>query len=137
MTWQQLREMKDSGLVDIQSHTSWHPNFKKEKKRLSGDAYEKFVRMQMTKSKEVLEQRLGGHVDMLAWPFGIYDEELINNAKQLGYIAGFTLDRRHAGRADNLMAMPRYLMINQYQGALFGKLIAAPSSHHPDMKNNP
>lgn len=131
MTWQQLSEMRDSGLVDIQSHTYWHPNFKQEKKRLSVNAYEEFVHMQMTKSKEVLEQRLGNHVDMLAWPFGIYDDELINNARQLGYVAGFTLERRHAGRSDNLMALPRYLMTDQVQGALFGKLLATPSHPHP------
>jgi peptidoglycan/xylan/chitin deacetylase (PgdA/CDA1 family) len=136
MTWQQLREMKDSGLVDIQSHTYWHPNFKQEKKRLSRGAYEKLVLMQMTKSKEVLEQRLGGHVDMLAWPFGIYDDELINNARQLGYIAGFTLERRHAGRSDNLMALPRYLMTDRVQGALFGKLLTTPSHPHPNKKKN-
>jgi peptidoglycan/xylan/chitin deacetylase (PgdA/CDA1 family) len=137
MTWQQLREMQDSGLVDIESHTYWHPNFKKEKKRLSEDAYENFVHMQLSKSKEVLEQRLGIHVDMLAWPYGIYDDELINSARQLGYIAGFTLKRRHAERSDNLMALPRYLMINQVQGGVFEKLLAAPSRPHPNMKNKP
>jgi peptidoglycan/xylan/chitin deacetylase (PgdA/CDA1 family) len=137
MTWQQLREMKDSGLVDIQSHTYWHPNFKKEKKRISEDAYEELVHKQLTKSKEVLEQRLGGHVDMLAWPFGIYDDDLINQARQLGYIAGFTIERRHASRSDNLMALPRYLMTDEVKGALFGKLLAAPSQPHPGMKNTP
>ena len=37
-TWAQLAEMKASGLVDIQSHTFWHPNFNVEKKRLAPDA---------------------------------------------------------------------------------------------------
>lgn len=83
------------------------------------DVYENFVYIQLSKSKEVLEQKLSVHVDMLAWPFGIYDDKLIYNAKQLGYIAGFTLERRPAERSDNLMALPRYLMINQVQGALF------------------
>lgn len=93
--------------------------------------------MQLTKSKEVLEERLGGHVDMLAWPFGLYDNELINTARQLGYIAGFTIERRHAGRSDNVMALPRYLVTNQIQGALFEKLLAAPSHPHPVIKENP
>lgn len=127
MTWQQLREMRDSGLVDIQSHTYWHPNFKREKKRLRADVYEKFVRMQLSKSKAVLEQELGKRVDMLAWPFGIYDEELINRARQSGYVAGFTLERRHAGRSDKLMALPRYLVTDQTQGKAFGKLLGLPS----------
>ena len=123
MTWRQLREMQDSGLVDIQSHTYWHPNFRREKKRLQANAYEKFVRMQLSKSKAVLEQKLGNRVDMLAWPFGIYDNELINHARQSGYVAGFTLERRHAGRSDKLMALPRYLMTDQTQGKAFGKVL--------------
>ena len=32
MTWEQLRELKKSGLFDFQSHTYWHPNFKQETK---------------------------------------------------------------------------------------------------------
>src|SRR4029453_12579211 len=39
MKWDQLAELSHTGLVDIQSHTYWHPNFKTEKKRLSPDAY--------------------------------------------------------------------------------------------------
>lgn len=135
MTWQQLREMRDSGLVDIQSHTYWHPDFRKEKKRLARDAFEKFVRLQMGKSKEILEQELGGRVDMLAWPFGIYDEELIDQARLLGYGAGFTLERRHAGLSDNLMALPRYLVSDRLQGAAFGRLLATPP--HPAVKDRP
>jgi hypothetical protein len=64
---------------------------------------------------------------MLAWPFGIYDDELIASARQLGYIAGFTLARRRAGRSDEPMALPRYLVTNQMQGALFEKLLEPPS----------
>ena len=55
MTWEQLAEMKASGLVDIQSHTFWHPNFKIEKKRLAPAAYERFTQDQLVKSKAVLE----------------------------------------------------------------------------------
>ena len=60
MTWDQLREIKKTGLFDIQGHTYWHPNFRKERKRLSPEEYEKFVDMQLIKSKERLEKELGG-----------------------------------------------------------------------------
>lgn len=132
MTWQQLREMQAGGLVDIQSHTYWHPNFIKEKKRLAADAYEQFVDMQMSRSKQVLEQRVGGRVDMLAWPFGIYNDELINSASQAGYVAAFTLERRPAVSSDQLMALPRYLMTDQVR---FEKLLA--ESSHPERRKKP
>ncbi len=124
MTWEQLREMKKTGLFDIQSHTYWHPDFRKEKKRLKPAEYEKFVDMQFGKSKERLEKELGGKVDMLAWPFGIYDDRLIKRAKEDGYVAGCTLVRRNAATSDSIMALPRYLMADRDRGKLLGRLLA-------------
>lgn len=123
MTWAQLAEMVASGLVEVQSHTFWHPNFNVERKRLSSADYERFVREQFVKSKAILEQRLGGMVDLLAWPFGIYDEQLMQWAQAAGYRAAFTIERRPATRADNLMALPRYLVVDADRGTRFEALL--------------
>lgn len=124
MTWDQLREMRRSEFVDIQSHTYWHPNFKKDRKRMGPGEYKKFVDMQLRKSMEKLERETGGTVDMLAWPFGIYDEELIRKAREAGYIAAFTIVRRHACSSDDLMTLPRYLMVDADRGKEFERLLA-------------
>jgi peptidoglycan/xylan/chitin deacetylase (PgdA/CDA1 family) len=123
MTWEQLQELQETGLFTVQSHSYWHPNFKREKKRLSPAHYEKLVRKQLTLSKETLEQKLGIQVDMLAWPFGIYDDELIEQAVEAGYRAAFTLERRHASMSDHVMALPRYLMTDGVQGKAFARLL--------------
>lgn len=123
MTWEQLRELKNTGLFDIQSHTYWHPNFDKEKKKLSPSEYDKFIDMQMKKSKEKLEKELGIRVNMLAWPFGIHNIELEKKAKHHGYIAAFSIERRHAKLSDNLMSLPRYLLNNSVKGKYFERLI--------------
>lgn len=112
MTWGQLRQLKETGLFDFQSHTFWHPNFKKERKRLPPAEYENFVAMQLKKSKEKLEKELNVRVNMLGWPFGIYDNDLIRMAKEAGYVATFTMERHPAGTQDQVMALPRYLMTN-------------------------
>jgi peptidoglycan/xylan/chitin deacetylase (PgdA/CDA1 family) len=126
MTWEQLAEMKASGLVDIQSHTFWHPNFKIEKKRLAPAAYEKFTQDQLVKSKAVLEQKLSIKVDQLAWPFGIYDDQLIKWAQDAGYVAAYTIDRRAVTRADKMMALPRSIVTDADRGARFEALLSAP-----------
>ena len=123
MTWDQLRELKKSGFFDFQSHTYWHPNFKKDKKRFSPSEYERSVDMQFRKSKEKLEKMLGIKVDMLAWPFGLYDEELMGKASASGYVAAFTIERRHTSESDNVMALPRYLMINADKGKTFEAIL--------------
>ncbi len=126
LTWEQLSEMKESGLIDVQSHTFWHPNFNVERRRLASPSYERFVRDQFTKSKVILEQRLGGKVDLLAWPFGIYDSELMQWAQAAGYVAAFTIERRAVTRTEKLMALPRYLVVDADRGTRFEALLAAP-----------
>jgi peptidoglycan/xylan/chitin deacetylase (PgdA/CDA1 family) len=126
MTWEQLAEMNASGLVDIQGHTFWHPNFKIEKKRLTPAAYEKFAQEQLVKSKAVLEQKLAGKVDLLAWPFGIYDPELMGWAQAAGYVAAFSIDRRPVTRSENVMALPRSIVTDANRGARFEALLTPP-----------
>jgi len=112
MTWEQLQELQKTGLFDIQGHTFWHPNFKKDKKKMKPAEYEKSVQTQLSKSKAVLEKKLGTKVDLLAWPFGIYDDYLEKEAAKAGYVVAFSIDRRFANKSENNMAQPRYLMTN-------------------------
>jgi peptidoglycan/xylan/chitin deacetylase (PgdA/CDA1 family) len=129
MTWEQLGEMKATGLVDFQSHTYWHPNFKKDKDRLRPTDYEKFVEIQLKKSKETLEKHLQLKVDMLAWPFGIYDSWLMAKAADAGYVAAFTIDRHHASSSDHPMALPRYLITNGDQGKVLENILSGFSAN--------
>lgn len=110
LTWEQLRELRDSGLFDIQSHTYWHPDFRKEKQRLSAAGYEALVTQQLVQSRRKLADELGGAVDLLAWPFGIHDPWLMEKARAAGYVAAFTIEPRPATAGAELMALPRFLL---------------------------
>jgi peptidoglycan/xylan/chitin deacetylase (PgdA/CDA1 family) len=123
MTWDHLREIQASGLFDFQGHTYWHPNFKDERKKLRPPDYEKFVEMQLNKSKEKLAKELGIQVDMLSWPFGICDENLIRKAVEAGYVSAFTIERSHTKASDRVMALPRYLITDADRGKAFGKIV--------------
>ena len=123
MTWEQLRQVKQTGLFDIQSHTFWHPNFKVEKRRLVPAEYENFVDAQLRKPIAIFKDRLGVSADMLAWPFGIYSPELMQHAAQAGYIAAFTIEQGRANRSYNIMALPRYLLSNSDRGAVFARIV--------------
>lgn len=123
MTWNQLRTLTATGLFDVQSHSYWHPNFTTEKRRLPAPEYRAFAVTQLTRSKAVLEQRLGAHVDVIAWPFGIHDEELLQIGVDAGYFAGVTLDRRVATANDPIMALPRFLVTDAASGQQFAALL--------------
>ena len=110
MTWKQLEALKETGLFDIQSHTYWHPNFKVERRRLDAPAFDAFATSQLVKPRTVLRAKLGVEADMLAWPFGIYDDDLMRRAGAAGYVAAVTLDARPVNPADRRLALPRFLV---------------------------
>jgi peptidoglycan/xylan/chitin deacetylase (PgdA/CDA1 family) len=112
MTWQQLAEIVATGLVEVHSHTYWHPDFRVERRRLAPDRYRAFVHEQMEKPRRVLKSRLGVDAPFLAWPFGIHDAELEAAAGAAGYQAAFALGERHATSADAPLALPRYLIVD-------------------------
>lgn len=122
LAWAQLSELVASGLVDVQSHTYWHPNFHVEKSRL-GSGYEPFVREQLALSKTRIEEHTGRKVDLLAWPFGIHDDQLERLASESGYVAAFTIDRRRAQPGGDLFALPRFEVTDADRGARFEALV--------------
>lgn len=128
MTWEQLKELRATGLFEIESHTFWHPNFHTEKQRLSPGEYRKLVETQLEESREILERRLGTEVDLLAWPFGIYDEELIAAAHKTGYVAAFSIKRRKVSRRDDLGAIPRFIVNDSDLGGAFQELLIEPEA---------
>lgn len=129
LTWEQLQQMKASGLVDIQAHTYWHPNFRQEKKRLSPADYDKFVTTQLVKSKAVLEQHLGSPVTLMAWPYGIYDHDLEVAAAHAGYTASFGYAGGVALPGDDLFAIPRIPAANYAHGPAFLSMLNDAQAH--------
>jgi hypothetical protein len=65
---------------------------------------------------------------MLAWPFGIHDAELAEAASRAGYVAAFTMERRHARPGADCLALPRYLINDFDRGARFAAIFAEPKS---------
>jgi peptidoglycan/xylan/chitin deacetylase (PgdA/CDA1 family) len=123
LTWDQLRTLKQTGLFDVHSHTYWHPNFKTERKRLTAPEFIQFVRAQLQRSRTRIEAEVGAHVDMLAWPFGIYDDQLMALAASEGYMAAFTLDGQAVKRQSAMLALPRFLIIDAYNASAFARLL--------------
>jgi len=125
LTWSQLTEMAGSGLVDVQSHTYWHPNFQQEKTRRSAPDYREFVDMQLARSKEVLEAHIGRPVDMLAWPFAVHDQELDAAAVRAGYSIGFVLGNRAARPNTDMLALPRFWVSDSDRPARLAAMLAS------------
>lgn len=123
LTWQQIAELQHTGLFTIESHTYWHPNFKVERRRLSPDAYREFTTRQLCRSRSVLEQHVGAAPSLLAWPFGVYEDEAIEIARKCGYTAAFTLGARGVTAGTDLMTLPRFLVTDKAVGKAFAAML--------------
>ncbi len=81
-TWEQAREMEESGWIEIQSHTRSH-------QELTALSHSDLV-MELRKSKYDLEKNLGHECDMIAFPYGAYNDVVI----QASHAAGYKLQAR-------------------------------------------
>ncbi len=128
LTWEELQKLQATGLFDIQSHTYDHPNFKQMKKHLSAASYEKYVDMQLVKPKQILEEKMGKKIVLLAWPFGIYDPYLEKEAKAAGYTMAFSIDARTANRNYRPMAQPRFMIVADQSMKTFAAIVNGANS---------
>jgi peptidoglycan/xylan/chitin deacetylase (PgdA/CDA1 family) len=80
MSWQQIKELSDSGLVTIGSHSMNHPNLTEV------DADDK-LKYEILESKRILEETLHKKVDFFSYPFGGVNEKVRAMAIGAGYKA--------------------------------------------------
>ena len=98
-TWGQAAEMEASGLINIESHTVTHTSLT--------DLTEEQVKMELERSKNDIERRLGKQVDFLAYPTGTYNLHIAALVKEAGYKGAFTVKYGNVDRASNVFAIER------------------------------
>ena len=104
LNWHELREMSDSGLVTIGSHTKSHPWLP----AVSID--EDKMREELAGSKKILEEGLGRRVDFICYPNGGFNDLTKETAKEAGYKGGFTTNPVKRSDIDDIYAIRRIKM---------------------------
>jgi poly-beta-1,6-N-acetyl-D-glucosamine N-deacetylase len=115
MTWDQLKEVADSGLVTIASHSDDLHKFvnvnpqgniaespftfiydPKTKGYETDRQFRERIHSDLARSLEVFHRRMGRKPDVLTWPYGAYNEIGIQEARRLGLDICLTLDAGYA-----------------------------------------
>ena len=97
-TWEQLREMLDSGLVEIQNHTyNLHSTTNgrigcMQKYGESDAHYEQILTEDVNQLQEEMAQNLGITPNTFAYPYGRSSKNTIPILKSLGFKAGLSCD---------------------------------------------
>lgn len=120
LTWDQMKEMYESGLVDIQSHTYNLHNFEKagqyHKMGINGmgrglietaGLYDLRVGADIGTSKELIESKVGNKVVALAYPYGVFDPWCITPLERTGIKLGFILGNETADLSQDFYRLKR------------------------------
>ncbi|MEK7744558.1 MAG: polysaccharide deacetylase family protein, partial [Elusimicrobiota bacterium] len=83
LTWEEIRAMCASGLVEIGSHTHTHKDF--DSKAGYSD-----IRDELKRSKSEIVSHTGSWSGALAWPWGEFQEDWLSFLPELGYRMAFT-----------------------------------------------
>jgi len=78
MSWEELRTLADAGW-EVGSHSRRHPHLP----RLGQEALEE----ELVQSRQDIERRLGRPCCSLSYPFGDYEERIVQTARRAGYTA--------------------------------------------------
>lgn len=111
MTWDQLREISQGGLVEIGSHSydlhhglPGNPQGNLEpaattrrylpdtKAYETETAYQNRIAADLKRSRDIIKDRVGKAPRVIAWPYGRYSYKLRDAAAKLGMTIGLTLD---------------------------------------------
>lgn len=97
LTWQQVKNLDAAGMT-IGSHTKSHPYLIKiiNKQKLTEE---------IADSKKIIEKQLGKEIDFFAYPFGHYNNQIIDAVKEAGYKAARSFYKGVYNTKDNLFTL--------------------------------
>lgn len=103
LTWEEVREMETSGVIDVQSHSHFH----KPLPQKGEEGWRERLVEDLRTSKKLIEERLEKRCLYLCWPWGNYNNEVLQLARDAGYEGFFTTERGINTRATDIVAIKR------------------------------
>lgn len=133
ITWEQIREMAQSGVAEIQNHSyDLHHNEKGERhgaSKLAGEtaeAYRAVLREDLATAQRLLTERAGLTPSAFTYPYGAMSAEAVPVLEELGFRASFSCESRVnviTKSPQSLYKLGRYLRTNEGKSeAFFGPI---------------
>jgi len=111
LTWEEVRDMSNAG-VDVESHSYTHPLLTHPGHAMTKADYRAWLDHELQDSKREIEQHIGKPVLSLAYPYGGYDEQVVEKAKAVGYTSALTCDDGDVTRTTDAWHLNRRLVFH-------------------------
>lgn len=92
LSWAELREMSAAGM-DIQAHSKTHADLRRAQGETEAQ-YARRMQVELEQPQELFNRNLGRRSQILAYPYGRWEEGLLPKVKEYGYIAAFSVRRQ-------------------------------------------
>src|SRR6185369_11871711 len=89
LSWADLREMAAAGM-DIQAHSKTHADLRRAPGETEAQ-YARRMQAELEQPQELFNRNLGRRSQILAYPYGRWEEGLLPKVKEYGYIAAFSV----------------------------------------------
>lgn len=93
LTWSQMKEMEDSGLISFQAHSKTHDNLTVRPSTESVDEYKARLVEEVKEPNRKLQGRMSDPVIGYAYPFGAVNRPLVDELRDQGYELAATVQR--------------------------------------------
>ena len=117
LCWDEIKEMVDEGVIEVQSHTVSHADLTKLK--------EESLERELEESQKIIKENLGVNVTYLAYPYGNFNNQVIEKLKKYGYEVAFTVIKGGNPFYYNNFSLNRSMVFNSDDIDDFTKLLEA------------
>ena len=125
LRWDEVREMRDSGLIEFHSHTHTHTRWE----LLLPEEKNNRMRQELESSRLTLQAKLGEASPHLCWPQGYFDDDYIAIAHDSGFKYLYTTMAFGRNTSKTSTSHIHRFAVRNRPGKTLGKRIR--SGHHP------
>ena len=92
LSWADLRELSAAG-IDVQAHSKTHADLRRAQGETEAQ-YARRMQAELEQPQDLFNRNLGRRSQVLAYPYGRWEEGLLPKVKEYGYIAAFSVRRQ-------------------------------------------
>ena len=124
LSWQQIKTMNNSGVIDVESHTKTHSSLAFNTQRESIAEHQQRIALEIESSAKVIKKRVGEKPTILAYPYGDSSRYVVEYMAKANYELGATVKRgANTAYADPLL-LQRTMIYNNHSLSDFEKLLS-------------
>jgi peptidoglycan/xylan/chitin deacetylase (PgdA/CDA1 family) len=91
LTWDEIRQLEQDGF-EIEAHSKTHSDLRRRQGESEAEHAQR-MRVELVQPLDLFQRHLGRTRQILAYPYGAQDDDVLTRVKEYGYVAAFTVRR--------------------------------------------